>query len=329
MNDLLERYLYDVGRRLPARQRDDILKELRSALLDMLEERGEQPTAQNMATVLREYGRPADVAAQYTGERSLVGPELLPIYWFVLKIALGAMALAVGISAILSFGTLQPTIGGFAQLFASLISEILSGVLTTVGSVTVIFAILERASQRRNGRLPRQDWNPSELPPLPTRRDEQRTSHNVVAIVFCVIALVVFNQYPEALAIYHTGSGGLQNYPLLSQDALAAYLPLWNVGWVATIVLCAVRLAYQKPSAATRLADLVLQAYGACVLVFMLVGPGLLGEKLASVMQQVSDGSSFMNMFLTQQFRWAIALAMALTLWGIVRGIVRLVRRQA
>ena len=38
--EMIERYIYEVVRRLPAKQRDDTGRELRSLIDDMLEERG-------------------------------------------------------------------------------------------------------------------------------------------------------------------------------------------------------------------------------------------------------------------------------------------------
>lgn len=44
--ELMDRYIYDIGRRLPAKQREDIEKELASLLADALDARveGREPT---------------------------------------------------------------------------------------------------------------------------------------------------------------------------------------------------------------------------------------------------------------------------------------------
>lgn len=328
MNDLLERYLYDVGRRLPASQREDILKELRSTLMDMIEERSNDPTAQDVAAVLKEYGRPMAVAAKYAGEHPLVGPELLPTYWLVLKIALGALALAIGIGAVLDFNIVQPNLHSVTQSIAGIFGEVVNGLLAAVGSVTLIFAALERAFTRDKANLAQLDWEPRDLPPVPVRRrEERRAGHFITSIVLSVIALVVLNQYPQIFGFYHTTSEGLQVFPFFSPEALAAYVPLWSVGWIATIVLSAVRLALQRPNLPTRIAGIVLDGYWACVLVVMLIGPMLVSEKITAVFQQVSADIPFMNTFLMSQFRWAIALALAFTTVEIVRSVVKLARK--
>ena len=93
---LLDRYVADVGRRLPGRTRADVKQELRYTLLDMLEDRlgaenGEPPAGDALAVeILREMGPPATIAARYTGNSCLVGPQLTPVFWLVTRIVLMA-----------------------------------------------------------------------------------------------------------------------------------------------------------------------------------------------------------------------------------------------
>ena len=57
MSDLVERYVHQVGRHVPQKERAEIQAELRSQILDQLDDRYEgAPTADNVADVLRELG---------------------------------------------------------------------------------------------------------------------------------------------------------------------------------------------------------------------------------------------------------------------------------
>ena len=60
--DIIDRYIYDVVRRLPPNQRQDIERELRSLIEDMLES---GPENRNVEDVLKELGNPLDLARQY------------------------------------------------------------------------------------------------------------------------------------------------------------------------------------------------------------------------------------------------------------------------
>ena len=88
--DLLKRYVHEVGRRLPRKQRADIEAELHSTLVDTLESRVEgEPTEQDQIELLKEFGPPVEVAASYRGgEQYLIGPDLYPLFRMVTGIVL-------------------------------------------------------------------------------------------------------------------------------------------------------------------------------------------------------------------------------------------------
>ena len=92
VNELIERYVHEVGQNLPRKMRADIELELSSLVHDALEERaadaGKEPNIKMAADVLREMGKPETMAAQYRPEQYLIGPQLFPIYKVVLTIVL-------------------------------------------------------------------------------------------------------------------------------------------------------------------------------------------------------------------------------------------------
>ena len=59
IKDLIDRYVYQVGRWLPAAQRADIERELRGLIDDMLAARTDEPAKEDVNAVLRELGHPA------------------------------------------------------------------------------------------------------------------------------------------------------------------------------------------------------------------------------------------------------------------------------
>ena len=71
----MERYIYQVVRRLPKAQRGEVEMELRELISDMFEEKG------SMEDVLAALGNPAVFAGQYRdGSRCLIGPEYYDRY---------------------------------------------------------------------------------------------------------------------------------------------------------------------------------------------------------------------------------------------------------
>src|SRR5512147_2725667 len=92
--NLIDKYIAEVGKHLPRKNRADIEAEIRSTLEDMLDERtqGKGPADKgpvDEATVmelLKEYGSPREVAATYQIHQYLIGPRLFPIFEMVLRI---------------------------------------------------------------------------------------------------------------------------------------------------------------------------------------------------------------------------------------------------
>ena len=91
--NLIDRYVTEVGKNLPLlKGREDIEKELRSTLEDMLEDRASTKGHMRDETMeielLKEYGSPQKVAATYNPHPYLIGPRLFPFFLFVLKLSL-------------------------------------------------------------------------------------------------------------------------------------------------------------------------------------------------------------------------------------------------
>ena len=101
-NELIDRYVYAVTRRLPARLRNDIDKELHSLIEDMLEARcdGLMPEERDVRVVLTELGTPSELAAKYMpeGRDHLIGPA----YYSNYKIVTGNVIASVDFGLIIS-----------------------------------------------------------------------------------------------------------------------------------------------------------------------------------------------------------------------------------
>ena len=103
--NIVDRYLLAVRAFLPRATQEDIIKELsediRSRIEDREEALGRPLTAAEEESLVKELGHPALLAGRYGPRRRLIGPELFPFYWLVLKLALGvgvAVHLAIAIA---------------------------------------------------------------------------------------------------------------------------------------------------------------------------------------------------------------------------------------
>src|SRR5260370_26578444 len=102
--DLFDRYLRAVKLFLPRAQQDDIVRELSEDIHARVEEQtaglGRRLTRAEEKELVRQLGHPALLAGRYGPRRHLIGAEMFPFYWLVLKLSLGANLLAQIIVAV-------------------------------------------------------------------------------------------------------------------------------------------------------------------------------------------------------------------------------------
>ena len=254
--DLIDRYIDAVRLLLPLSQRDDIAAELRDVLMTRREEKAEalaRPlTKAEDEQLLKDFGDPLTVAGRYGPQRYLIGPELYPVFMFVLRIVL-ACVIAGGLIAGLTQGIIVRTPP--ATAIKTAISTIWTGGFVSVGIVTVVFAALQRQPVRARmiG-----DWRPSRDLPRPTRRRQPRWYDYVAGIVVQAI-----------FALWWAGWARFEPMPVISDqgDLQVVFAPIWHAAFwpvlalsAAIIAVNALKLAAGRRERLVRLADLALQA---------------------------------------------------------------------
>jgi len=244
--ELMERYIYQVVRRLPRDQQDEVAMELRELIGDMYEERD------SMEDVLRELGDPAEFSRKYhDNAHYLIGPAYYDTYLWFLKVVLLCTAVPVVIAAVVN-GVLEAD-GAFpAAVTAFAIRGITEGLISlfsccisVVGGVTILFAILERKQIKVEQKARRQwqvqdlgdnfsapRWTPRMLSPLPHPKARISRSDSVVGIVFIAIfcALLIFA--PHFFSVILPGDP-VQMVPFFNLEQWNRILPLF----VLTMVL--------------------------------------------------------------------------------------------
>ncbi len=223
VQDTIERYVYQVTRRLPQKSRSDIEAELRGLIEDMLEARcGDiTPTKKDIDIVLMELGSPAEFAARYTtsekGARYLIGPELFPQYLMVLKIVLLAVGLGMTIVSFIKIGTNPESLNGF-QLFAEWLGNTLSGLFSAATFVTLLFAIFEWRGI--NVGSFNENWL-GDLPPVPQKKSRFSPAECIVGIVFSMLFFLLIVTAPQVIAIYTADTV----IPVFDMSVFSTFLP--------------------------------------------------------------------------------------------------------
>jgi hypothetical protein len=190
---LIERYIAEVGRHLPEKDRSDIEAEIRSMIEDMLEERGRHGMPADdklIAETLEELGDPKILAFKYAPpKRYLIGPDWYEGYIKVLqRVLFTALPIFAMVTLILTLtrDPLDPV---------SAVGEAVGGAFN-VGVqilfwVTLVFFFLERSDEKPDAlhKPGAQAWTISQLPEFPRKRQISiaETVMNIAAILFVLI----------------------------------------------------------------------------------------------------------------------------------------------
>lgn len=228
--EMIERYIYAVTRHLPEKQREDIAKELRGLIEDMIaEQTGEREATDNdIEVVLRTLGEPAKLAAKYSGRpRYIIGPELFDKYITLLKIALPAVALAMLVASIVRYVSAPERIIG--TIIGSTLGEILDAVIQAFAWLTAVFALIEHfAVDIVAKKWKRDNWDLVDLPELPIKEAAFKRSEPIVSIVFIVIFFIFFNFAAGQFDFYLPKNNGVL-IQIFNPSVLHGYLWLIDI----------------------------------------------------------------------------------------------------
>jgi hypothetical protein len=271
--DLIDRYAHEVGQYLPHRLRADVEAELRSLLTDSVEEKalagGVAPGEELAAKVLREFGAPKDVAARYAPEpQYLIGPRLYPSYVTAVKVMLPVVA-AIVLALVLAGRFRHPDEPPSVAPLVRATGTFLWSAVENLGLMTLVFALVERAIRHREAAGPA--WDPAKLPPV---NDPDKISYfgRIFALYAIAALALLFNFFPDWVAVYASVNSGASAYPLLT-PAFSRYLPLINAWWLLAFVLNVAVLRRGRWTRATRWADFGLEVFNAVILLLIVIGP--------------------------------------------------------
>lgn len=280
---LINRYVNEVGKNLPIlKGREDIEKELKSTLEDMLEERAEKtgrPADEAMEIeLLKEYGSPQKVAMTYNPHPYLIGPRMFPFFLFVLKIVVPIVVIVLltltGIRAV----TDSPFMGAdFVNIVGDGLAGIVSAAITAAGYVIVIFAILERVlpDSEIDDLKTDTDWNPADLA-KENNPDEVKRGDLIAEIAFSFVGLALLNLYPEILGMSFFSDDKFFFIPMFS-DIFLKFMPWINAIFLAEIVLDIYLLRNAVWTTATRVAKIIIEGASLALAIVFIRTTDLIG----------------------------------------------------
>lgn len=243
----MDRYIYQVIRRLPKAQREEVRLELEELIGDMYEDKG------SIEDVLTQLGNPAEFAKQYQNtQQHLIGPEYFETYlWFVKVVLLCTAIPILAISLLSAYGQMSAiTSQNIAQIvirailngLISGITDILISCSSAFGAVTLIFAIMERQKVQiemkkaekwsveklsEEKKFTESRWTPSFLEPVPDKRAIISRGDSIVSIIFIVIFSVLLIFAPHFFAAIITEGESVMTIPIFNLDQWGIILPIF------------------------------------------------------------------------------------------------------
>ena len=297
---LIDSYIDEVCFHLPRKKRADIAIEIRSLIYDSLEARSQGseiiPDEEMVIATLKELGAPLEMASAYHAHNYVIGPQMYAPFVMTVRGVLLFMVFFYVLAFFLSWGEATQSINALLETIWGLVISFIEDALRNFSIIFLVFILLERV-------IPEQDWVTqlrawgavSNIPvfrqifgrtqsgewghPDPKQLPEAKLiSRRVTIFGMAVILLVMIllNFFPHKIGIFGIFNGNPWFAPVLA-PSLSVYLPWWNLYWLLTLGLCFVLLRNEQWTTLTSWADLGLMVFSGLIVLWMLLGPPVLG----------------------------------------------------
>lgn len=331
--EMIERYVYAVTQLLPQSQREDIAKELRSLIEDMLDERVQdgKVTEKDVEEVLLELGEPRKLANKYRGtNRYLIGPELFDHYVMVLKIALIASSAVMGVSFIIGIILDPPSI---LQTFISFIISLVTGLPMAFGWTTFAFAIIQFAGNthlKKKELQPKRSWKPSDLPPVPHPKGRVKRGEAITGIVFYIICIAVFVFSSEYFGVWFFENGKFKEViPFFNEEYYGYYLLFILLIFGFGIIKECLKMVYGRWTMQLVLFTAVVNIISIIGLIIVIAEPAVWNPNFMTQLVESgqlvphSDAFKTIGIIWEQATLWLLILFLFALVWDIIDGFIR------
>ncbi len=308
-NEMIDRYVYDVTRRLPQAQRADIEKELRTLIEDML---AGKESEKDVTLVLIELGRPSELAAKYRGtKRYLISPAMYSTYELIVKIVLPCVAFGMMVAHAVMNITNPPESVFVAVMSA--IGAVVMAMLQAFAIVTLIFIINERYGKPEKWT---QVWSPRDLPEVPRGSEIIKKSEPIVSLVFSVIFLVIIVTMPWLFGI---GFGMPEPWiPIFNLEALAGMIGLVLLMIGSGILKEVIRLIIGRYNIKLAVSVALLNFLSLALVIIIFGNPDVWNAGFMTAMREATGAEWFTGQTATAVWRLFPTIIIVLTAIGTV-----------
>ncbi len=292
--ELIDRYIYDVVRRLPEGEREEVRRELDTNITDMLPE---NPSEQDISDVINKMGAPSKLAEQYRqNSRYLISPALFDLYISTIKnvtvivaIVCACVGVFIGIGSLDSNSSAGEIIG---SILSNSISFAFEGALIALFWITLGFFIADKSGYKGK------PWTAADLPQLPDKKTgvEIPRLGTVIGAAFSVIFLIIYiflinNGYFFGGVISIRGT---EIASPISQAALERSVPFAILLTVTSLILAFCKFLWGRWNVPVCVVNIISNIIGATVWIYIIQWKDLFNSNfLDFILKFTDDGGNF------------------------------------
>ena len=274
-NNLIERYIFDVTRRLPENERSEVRRELEANIADMLQDgQGEN----DIKEVLTKLGSPRILAEQYRQkQRYLISPAMFDLYISVLKLVVlivGVVCLCVGI-VMGVFSAASASADSVGEAIGTAIGMGIEGALQAAFWVTLGFVIAERTG------LKEKPWTLDDLPRLPDNNDviikRSESAVEMILSVFFTVFVILMITRDTWFFVLANNTELINPFSSAALDRLIPYIVVFGILGVLMGVL---KLVFARWNVRLCIANIVQNAIWLSLVLSIIRWPDLLSGEM-------------------------------------------------
>jgi hypothetical protein len=330
---LIDRYVYAVTEHLQKDIREDVGKELRTNIEDMLPE---NYTEKDVYQVLEELGSPWKLANEYNpSKKYLIGPGYYDNYLSVLKLVIGiCTSVLVGI-AMLSWA-IEPPVDGYTYsnlliLFTKLIATAFEGAIQGALWVTLVFVILERTGVE-TGQVPfsNKKWTPDDLPEYPINDKKKISRGETVFSMLCTILFIsLIYIKPQLISLYTKDDNGVLNAtPFFNIDRLQKYMMIFFVFLIIQLAIFVWKYITGSWNLSLAIVNAIYNVAFSILIIVLLSDQAILNTEFFSKILESTNGSSIAISTWMDISKWIfVAVFVVISCLDSISGIVKSLSR--
>lgn len=296
--DLINRYVKEVVKQLPEDTREDVEKELKSNILDMLPE---DYTDEDVRKVLTELGDPQKLSKEFRGaKRYLIGPDFYDNYLLVLKIVAIVLACVMPFVAVISAFSEAKTIAlpdVLIDAFVKMIVLTIQAAFQAFAWITVVFAAIERAGVSAC-ELPvsAKTWTVDDLKEVVwDKKKAINIADPIVSIIFSIAFLAVM-YYSDVLIGWYRLKDNINGndfsvIPLFNSEVISRFFPYMVILSAFIIAISILKVIYRQWNMKLAVVNLVYNLFSAVYVFSFFTCKGLISNEFINQVAAETDFS--------------------------------------